>query len=76
MKVFEKTTNRKKFLWWGVTAVGAALLLKVFPKKKQEESATVKMLTQDGKLVEVDRKLVASTGSKVSNSDLKKWLNK
>ncbi len=76
MSALDKTASRKKFLFWGLAAMGTALLLKVFPKHKKQESATVKMLTQDGKLVEIDRKLLASTGSKVSNEELKKWLNK
>jgi hypothetical protein len=76
MSALDKPASRKKFMFWGLAAMGTALLLKVLPKHKKQESATVKMLTQDGKLVEIDRKLLASTGSKVSNEELKKWLNK
>ena len=40
------------------------------------ERATVKMLTQDGSLVEIDKKLLASSGKKISNKELQEWIKK
>lgn len=34
------------------------------------------MLTQDGKLVEIDKKLLVSSGKKISDAELKKWVKK
>ena len=34
------------------------------------------MLTQDGKLVEIDKKLLASSGKKISNKELQNWIIK
>ena len=52
------------------------------PEKKQE-TGTVKMLTQDGKLVEVDtkklqeiEKLLCVKSKKVSNDQLQNWVYK
>ncbi|HTQ26846.1 MAG TPA: hypothetical protein VMI35_01900 [Puia sp.] len=39
-----------------------------------EEKKTVKMLTRDGKLVEIDQRLLASGGRKISNEELQKWI--
>jgi hypothetical protein len=36
----------------------------------------VKMLTQDGSLVEIDKKLLASSGKKISNEELQQWIKK
>jgi hypothetical protein len=35
---------------------------------------TVKMLTQDGKLVEIDEALLPAERKKISNSELKNWI--
>ena len=73
-------TTRKKILLWGATVLAALPLLKFFPhqKKRRDESQneTVKMFSQDGKLVEIDKKLFVSTGNKISNEELKKWIKK
>lgn len=73
-------TTRKKILLWGATVLAALPLLKFFPrqkkKKDESENETVKMFSQEGKLVEIDKKLFVSTGNKISNEDLKKWIKK
>jgi len=43
--------------------------------KPQKTRRTVKMLTQDGKLVEVDAAMVSSK-RKISNSELQNWVKK
>jgi hypothetical protein len=70
------TSSRKKFLLWGLgilSSVTAARFIGL-PKKNRQ---TVKMLTQDGKLVEVDKKLLPSKKSKkISNKELQSWVKK
>lgn len=75
-----KPTNRKKFLLWGAAILSSFTVLKFFSvnKNKTTEPAdeTVKMLTQDGRLVVIDKKLLASSGKKVTNEELQQWIKK
>ena len=70
-----KVTRRKLVGWLGIvslfTAAGAAFM----PRKKQDLKK-VKMLTQDGKLVEVDARLLASTFTKITDKELQNWIKK
>lgn len=76
----EKTNSRKRFLLWGAAAVstlGAFRLLKWAGRKKQEpQPEKIKMLSQDGQLVEIDKNLLKGTGQKISNTELQKWIKK
>jgi hypothetical protein len=60
--------------FFGVQPSFLQLLFIRIPKKKKSE--TVKMLTQDGKLVEIDKKLLASPGKKISDIELQQWVKK
>jgi hypothetical protein len=88
----EKTTqtnlpSRRKFVW-GVgilsafAAVGAATGLPFFGKKNaislkaEGKNSTVKMLTEDGRLVEIDEVLITSGKKKISNTELQQWVKK
>ncbi|MEO8884988.1 MAG: hypothetical protein ABI367_02925 [Mucilaginibacter sp.] len=73
--------SRRKFMWGvGVlsllVAAGSALKFPFLNKKAAVKGKTVKMLTQDGKLVEVDAALITSARKKATNSDLQNWINK
>ena len=76
----QKNLSRKKILLWGATLLSSLAFLKFSSindvSKNEPVNETVKMLTQDGRLVEIDKKLLASSGSKVSNEDLQKWIKK
>ena len=82
MEQTPKTPNRKKFLLWGAAVISSVTFLKFFTGskkstvKKEENNQTVKMLTQDGKLVEIDRSLLANSGKKISNKELQNWIKK
>lgn len=80
MEQSQKTPTRKKFLFWGVAIFSSFTALKFLPgykKKKTEPAKTVKMLSQDGKLVEVDiEKLSCGTRKKITDEQLKKWVSK
>jgi hypothetical protein len=75
-----KTKSRKKFLLWGAAVLSSFTIFKFFSGRKeapvQMDSDTVKMLTQDGKLVEIDREFLAGTGHKISNEELQQWIKK
>ena len=70
-----KVTRRKLVGWLGIlTAFGAAGAAVVPWKSKKP--VMVKMLTQDGKLVEVDARVLENAGAKISDCELQGWLKK
>jgi hypothetical protein len=69
--------SRRKFLSLGLLA-GTGLVTGTAKADVPTESGeTVKMLTPDGKLVEVDKRLLKSAGKrqKVSNKDILDWVD-
>ena len=66
-------STRKKFLLISAAAFCSATVLRFFTRTKKNETETVKMLTQDGTLVEIDRKLLGQ-GKKISDAELKGWI--
>jgi hypothetical protein len=71
------TIPRKKFLIWGA-GLSALLAIPSFLKfrKKTPLPQSVKMLTQDGKLVEIDIAHMPSKTEKISKSGLQTWVHK
>ena len=68
--------SRKKFLFLGLSAVALFSVFKFsFPKNRKKKN-TVKMLTQDGKLVEIDQEMIKSSKKKITNAELRDWVNK
>jgi hypothetical protein len=80
MEQKQNPSTRKKFLLWGTVMLTSLTAFKLFTGSKKaspEKSATVKMLTQDGKLVEVDvDKIYCGKRKKISDDQLKKWVKK
>lgn len=80
MQQSPKPETRKKFLLWGIAAFSSLALFKFSSGKKKKlpepNNETVKMLSQDGKLVEIDKKLIAAQGKKVTNEELQQWIKK
>ena len=77
------TPTRKKFLLWSAAIFSSLAVLKFFTGSKKsnisadgKNTGTVKMLTQDGRLVEIDKNLLATSGKKVTDEELQKWINK
>ena len=76
MEQSRKISTRKQFLLWGAAVLSAFPLLKFGAGNKRNGQGTVKMLGQDGKLVEVDiEKLSGNKGKKISDEQLKNWVN-
>ena len=63
--------SRKKFLLWGA-GLGSLLAVPAFlrSKKKVEKKETVKMLSQDGVLVEVDASLLNGKKEKLGEKGI------
>jgi hypothetical protein len=76
MQQQNKPASRKKFLWWGAAAFAAVAAFRFIPGLKKDKKETVKMLGQDGRLVEIDKKLLTSSVKKVSNDELQQWIKK
>jgi hypothetical protein len=82
----EESASRRKFvLGVAVLSVFAAIAsaLRLPSAKKnviacapESKKKTVKMLTQDGTLVEIDEALITAKRKKISNSELQDWLKK
>ena len=80
----DKISTRKRFLVWGATILTSITAIKLFTGSKnsvnsqtEKKSATVKMLSQDGKLVEVDTdKLYCGKRKKITDAELKQWVKK
>ena len=70
-----KTQGRRKFITWGVASAALLTAAKfILPSKKKPE--TVKMLTEDGKLVEVAIASLPQKKKKITNGELQNWINK
>jgi hypothetical protein len=79
--------SRRKFVW-GIAVVSVCTSLttfagKLLSKKKniisckpESKRKMVKMLTQDGQLVEIDESLITSNGKRISTGELQSWVKK
>jgi hypothetical protein len=81
MEQNQNNSTRRKFLWGGLGVLSTISALKFIIPKKQKvvisctpPAATTKMLTEDGKLVEVDISKIKKTGVKVSDKDVVTWV--
>lgn len=77
----KKKLPRRAFLETGITGgIGVALGLaasSILKSEEQDAPEMVKMLTADGKLVEVEKRLIPEMCGKpvaVSNQELKEWM--
>lgn len=72
-----KSQSRKKFLGISLTAAAVLSGLRFLTLGKKQEVKTVKMLTQDGKLVEIDAdKVYSGNNRKISDEQLKNFVKK
>lgn len=75
MTTENKNQSRRKFITWGIASAALFTAVKfILPSKKKRE--TVKMLTQDGKLVEVDMASLPPQKKKITNDELQNWIKK
>lgn len=76
MDTENKPQSRRKFLLWGIASAAALSAVKFILPAKEKEKQTTKMLTQDGKLVEVDIAAISSEKKKITNKELQNWIKK
>lgn len=72
--------TRQNFVKWGLGVVASLTLFKIAGllgyTKKSSEVKTIKMLGQDGKLVEVIQNTLPANRKKISDNELKNWIKK
>ena len=74
MNIEESKVGRRKLIGWlGVVSL-ATMIGGAFRTWNTKKPKTIKMLTQDGKLVEVGASLLASNKKKISDKELQNWV--
>ena len=68
--------SRKKFVFWGIGILSSLTVLKYLTPATKKKKKTTKMLTQDGRLVEVDENIICSIKRKITDEELKTWVKK
>ena len=71
-----KQQSRRKFLRWGLASAAVFSAFKFLQPSAKKETKTVKMLSEDGKLVEVDIASIPSSRKKITNAELQNWIKK
>ena len=71
-----KIQNRKKFIFLGISAAALFTVFRFFIPGKEKKPVTVKMLTQDGRLVEVDLSKLSRKGKKIKDTEIHKWVKR
>ena len=76
MKTEENKVSRRKLLGWlGVLSLFASAGAVFKPwARNSKKPKTVKMLAQDGTLVEVDAAMLAASRKRISDKELQNWV--
>jgi hypothetical protein len=74
MQEVEKLQSRKKFLLWSAAAASSVTVFRFFGRTKKKKAETVKMLAQDGTLVEIDKEHLGAAQKKISDVELQHWI--
>lgn len=75
MSTENKNQTRRRFIIWGFASAAVIAAVNFF-KPSSPKGKTVKMLTQDGKLVEVDIAAIPDKKKKITNVELQNWIKK
>ena len=70
---------RRKFLsWFGIVSavVASGSAFAIGSKGKKKQGKMVKMLTQDGKLVEVDESMIQNKKTRITDEQLQNWIKR
>jgi hypothetical protein len=77
MQAPKRISSRRKMVLWGAALLSAIPLLRwTFSAKKEKPSETIKMLTRDGKLVEVDKRYISVKKEKIEDEELRGWVKR
>ncbi|MEO8861778.1 MAG: hypothetical protein ABI358_10170 [Ginsengibacter sp.] len=70
----ETKQTRKKFIGASISAAALLTAFKFFIPGKKKQSSVVKMLTQDGTLVEVNVAALPRKKKKITNKEMQSWI--
>lgn len=70
----DQIKSRRRFLWGGLGVLSGISLFRLIAPKKEKTAPTAKMLTEDGRLVEVDLEKIKKTGVKISAPEVINWV--
>jgi hypothetical protein len=73
-KEVKQHSTRRKFLFLGISAAAFYSFFRFAGTGKK--ARTIKMLTEDGRLVELNEDLLPSKRKKVSDKELQGWVKK
>jgi len=77
MRRDHKSLSRKKFVVWIVGILSAITALTFFTRSApQKKIRTVKMLTRDGKLVEIEISKLPSKRKRIKDDDIHAWIQR
>ena len=71
----EQNKTRRSFLLKTIGASAALAIAGWFGFSRKKKTETIKMLTQDGRLVEIDKNLVRPSGKKIKDEEIHTWVN-
>lgn len=80
MEPLSQSQSRKRFVRWGLGILSSLTVLKFTglagSKKQDADVKTIKMLGEDGKLVEVMQSTLTANRKKISDKELQNWIKK
>jgi len=72
-----KPLSRKKFVVWTAGILTAMTALTFFTRSApQKKTRTVKMLTRDGRLVEIEISRLPSKRKRIKDDDIHEWIQR
>lgn len=75
MEKNQNVRSRKKFLLWSAAALSSVTVLRFARRVRMKKPETVKMLSQDGRLVEINKELIAPIEKKkITDAELQHWI--
>lgn len=70
-----KPHGRRKIVYWFAGALSVIMFWKLIPKQEKKPKL-VKMLTEDGQLVEVDMKHISGQSKKLKADEFHSWVKR
>ena len=75
METENRPVSRKKFVLWSAGVLSIVTAARYFFRPGiKKNSKTVKMLTQDGQLVEIEQGVIPEAKRKITDIELKVWV--
>jgi len=68
--------KRRTYLTRLVSGMSGLALMGIYIFRKKKPKRSLKMLTEDGRLVEVDSRITSKKGRKISTQEIHHWIKK